>query len=323
MIEGDVRQAASRLAPLYGKPFGVLTSSGMAAIELALDLCGVVTGDEVVVPAECCFRVPAAVLKHGARPVFAATQAHQLDPARLNAAMGPRTRAVIAVHHFGLPCRLREIRELMPVGVALIEDAAQAFDLSNEGAHVGLWSDFVVSSFSTNKPMSLDGGGGVFGSLPSLTYALDGYGPEQRMSAGPPRSFPLHPAAVQRLEIALAAAALKISRRRSLVRSLSPVLESAGLLPWSGRAGDLPCWHRLPLFPSTPAVRRAALEAKAAGIAVELPHDIAIPDLPMFAGARRCHSGVYRDSLLIRLDNHEAVKRWAEALVEPPRAGFR
>jgi DegT/DnrJ/EryC1/StrS aminotransferase family len=314
MTASSVKQAAERLAPLYGKQYGVMTASGMAAAELALELCGVGHGDEVIVPAETCFRVPAAILRRGARPVFAATVSHLLDPARLKAAISPSTRAVVAVHHFGLPCQLRALRQELPEKIALIEDAAQAFDLLSENAPVGTWSDYVISSFSQSKPVSLGGGGGVFSDAPDLTEALDGYGLSRRMSEAPPRSFPLHPAAVEGLEAAIRKATSRIERRRNLARSLRPLVEKARLQPWSGREGDAPCWHRLPLNPRDTAARRAALAAQAAELVLERPHETALPDLPMFASARRVLESAVPNGLFLRLDNEEAATRWARAL---------
>ena len=309
-----VKQAAERLTPFYGKPYGVMTASGMAAAELALELCGVGRDDEVVVPAETCFRVPAAVLRRGASPVFAATTAHLLDPSQLKAAMGPRTRAVVAVHHFGLPCPMRALRMEIPDKVALIEDAAQAFDLRIAGTPVGTWSDYVISSFSANKPISLNGGGGVFGAEPSLIQALDGYGNSPRMAVVPPRSYPLHPAAVEGLDAAIREAKHKINLRRDLAERLRPILEAAGLHLWNGREGDVPCWHRLPLCARDTAARRAAFAAQASDCAVELPHEVALPDLPMFANARNLAKDAAADGLFLRLDNADSVTVWANAL---------
>lgn len=310
----NIKKAAEQLAPLYGKPYGVMTASGMAAAELALELCGVDRGDEVVVPCETCFRVPAAVLRRGATPVFAATTSHLLEPKQLKLAIGPRTRAVVAVHHFGLPCHMHELRKEIPNTVALIEDAAQAFDLRIDGSRVGKWSDYVISSFSSSKPVALGGGGGVFGASSDLTEALDGYGDSPRLAKEPPRSYTLHPAAIERLDAAISEAKRKIDTRRNLARRIQPILERVGLHPWIGREGDAPCWHRLPFRTKDTASRQTVLSAHEANCAIELPHKTALPDLPMFRNARGVRKVDTADDLYLRLDNEDCVDVWVHAL---------
>ena len=314
MSADPVKQAAKRLARLYGKRSGAMTASGMAAVELALELCGVGPGDEVIVPQETCFRVPSAAVRLGAWPVFAATRRHLIDPRRLDEALSSRTRAVIAVHHYGLPCPMRDIRDVLPKGLPLIEDAAQAFDLAAQGDALGRWSDYVISSFSASKPLSLDGGGGVFGDADGLADAMDGYGTARREADRPPRPYPLHPSAVTDIQSAIERAESLVARRRAAEARLRPALEAAGLKPWQPCGQDAPCWQRLPLEPQSTAAREAALRPPEAVHAVEPPHTIALINLPLFAGARRITAATATSSLFLRIDETAAVEAWIEAL---------
>jgi dTDP-4-amino-4,6-dideoxygalactose transaminase len=115
----------------------------------AVGAVGVGPGDEVIVPATTMSATAVACLFYGGIPVFADIEDETfcIDPASVEAAIGPRTRAIIAVNLFGHPARLAELRELADSrGIALIEDAAQS-PLSFEGGrragtigHIGVFS---------------------------------------------------------------------------------------------------------------------------------------------------------------------------------------
>lgn len=112
------------LAEAAGAPFAVAVSSGTDALLASLIALGVGPGDEVVTTPFSFFATAEVICRVGAVPVFADIDPEtlNLDPVRARAVMGPRTRAVIPVHLFGLPATLPEC----PPGVAILEDAAQA-----------------------------------------------------------------------------------------------------------------------------------------------------------------------------------------------------
>jgi len=308
-----LREAARTLAPYYGKVFGTLTATGMAAIEVGLEWVGVRPEDEVVVPSECCYLVPAAIRRLGAVPVFALVDDRlTLDPLEIHRVLTVRTRAVLAVHHLGLPCPVRALRMATPTEIPIIEDAAQAFDLRSEGAAVGSTADIVVTSFGEGKPLSLMGGGGVFASQQLLENAMDRHTAAAREGTTLPRSSALHPRAVEDLEAHIKAAHELIARRRKAVARLTPLLHRAGLRPWRGRLYDSPSWHRLPVWAQDAAARENALMAVSAEKVVQLPHATSVPQLMHFKEHTIVLSPqTFEELLLIRLDDHERLEEWA------------
>jgi perosamine synthetase len=139
VLQGPEVAAFEReLAAAVGAAHAVAVSSGTAAIELALRVLGVGAGDEVVTVSHSFIATANAVLAVGARPVFVDVEPDTLgmDPARLIAALGPRTRAVLCVHQLGLPCDLAGVLAAAR-DVPVIEDAACA--LGSEILLEGRW----------------------------------------------------------------------------------------------------------------------------------------------------------------------------------------
>ncbi|MFZ5479912.1 MAG: DegT/DnrJ/EryC1/StrS family aminotransferase [Myxococcota bacterium] len=146
-----VAEAEHRLAAMFGWRHGVGVNSGTDALVYALQALGVSPGDEVIVPAVTFFATAGAVARIGARPVVADVRADLplLDPATLP--IGPRTRAVVAVHLFGEACVLPDL----PVPV--VDDAAQAAG-ADPPAKVGAVG---AASFYPTKTLGAAGDGGI------------------------------------------------------------------------------------------------------------------------------------------------------------------
>src|SRR5467141_5141593 len=102
------------VAQACGARFGVGVASGTEALELALHACGVSAGDEVIVPSFTFIATGSAVTSLGARPVFADIEpaTFNLDPSQLELRITPRTRAIVAVHLFGLAADMDPILAL-------------------------------------------------------------------------------------------------------------------------------------------------------------------------------------------------------------------
>ena len=126
-ILGPNVQAFEEEAAAYlGVQHAVGVANGTDALVLALDAMGVGEGDEVICPAFTFYATAEAIIRRGARPVFADIEAASLniDPEDAARRITPRTKAIIPVHLFGRPAALDELKGL---GVPLLEDAAQAF----------------------------------------------------------------------------------------------------------------------------------------------------------------------------------------------------
>ena len=151
-------------ADYTGAAHGIAVSNGTVAIEVALQGLGIQAGDEVIVPSCTFVATASAVLRMGARPVFADLCPHSgnLTPQSVDAVTTERTRAVIAVHLGGWPARVVELAELCRSrGHAFIEDCAQAHGAAVGGQRVGSFSDVAAFSFCQDKIMTTAGEGGM------------------------------------------------------------------------------------------------------------------------------------------------------------------
>lgn len=147
-----------------GTEHGVAVSNGTTALEVVLKALGVGRGDEVVVPA-LTFAAAAAVVVHvGAEPVLADVHPDYwcLDPRALARAVGPRTRAVIAVHSYGHPCDMDPILDTCGrAGIPVVEDCAEAHGARYRGHPMGSMGRCGTFSFYGNKIITTGEGGMV------------------------------------------------------------------------------------------------------------------------------------------------------------------
>jgi UDP-4-amino-4-deoxy-L-arabinose-oxoglutarate aminotransferase len=169
---GDFEQA---FAQYLGCPHVVGVSSCTMGLALALEVLGVRAGDEVVTTPMTFISTPNAALFHGAVPVFADVDPKTglLDPAAVEAAITPRTRAVIAVHLYGQLADMRRLRAICDRHhVALVEDAAHAIEAERDGVRVAELADATVFSFYATKTMTSGDGGAIAVRDPALAERL-------------------------------------------------------------------------------------------------------------------------------------------------------
>ena len=157
------RELEQRFAAYVGAQHAIATSSCTTALHLALIAAGVGPGDEVVTTSYTWPATTNAIIHAGATPVFADVDPGSLnvDPRAMEAAIGPRTRALLPVHFAGAACDMDAIEELANSrGLAVVEDAAHAVETTVGGRKVGSIGDFTCFSLYATK--SLAGGeGGV------------------------------------------------------------------------------------------------------------------------------------------------------------------
>jgi dTDP-4-amino-4,6-dideoxygalactose transaminase len=157
-----VRRFEAALSSFCGdRPVRVLTSA-TAAVEVALQLCGIGPGDEVITAAQSFFTVLNMIAKVGAKPVFVDCDlvTRNLDLAAVEAAITPRSRAIIPTHWPGTLVDLDALHALARRrGLRVIEDAALVFGSRSQGRNVGAFGDLVTFSFHPNKNItSIEGG---------------------------------------------------------------------------------------------------------------------------------------------------------------------
>jgi dTDP-4-amino-4,6-dideoxygalactose transaminase len=138
--------------------------NGLDALHLVLRAWGIGAGDEVIVPSNTFIATWLAVSHAGAQPVPVEPDAneHNLDPARVEAAIGPRTRAIVAVHLYGRPAPMDALRGIARRhGLRLLEDAAQAHGATWRGQRCGALGDAAAFSFYPGKNLGALGDGGA------------------------------------------------------------------------------------------------------------------------------------------------------------------
>lgn len=157
-------QAEEALAAALGGVGPLLLNSCTAALEAAVLLAGVGPGDEVVLPSFTFVSCGNAVVRAGARPVFADVDPATLnvDPASIARLMTDRTRAIMVVHYGGRACDMRAVLALARErGVAVIEDAAHGLGARWEGRPLGTIGDFGCFSFHGTKDVVCGEGGAL------------------------------------------------------------------------------------------------------------------------------------------------------------------
>jgi dTDP-4-amino-4,6-dideoxygalactose transaminase len=160
----EVRALEAEVAALCGVRHGVGVNSGTDALHLALAAVGVGPGDEVVTPAFSFVASASAAVMLGATPVFVDIdpETFNLDPAAVERALTPRSRAVVAVHLYGQVAAMERIAGLARArGLAVVEDAAQAVGAEYGGRPVGSWGDATCLSFYPTKNLGACGDGGM------------------------------------------------------------------------------------------------------------------------------------------------------------------
>jgi dTDP-4-amino-4,6-dideoxygalactose transaminase len=160
----EVEAFEAEFAAYCGARYCVGVNSGTAALQLALQACGVGAGDEVIVPANTFFATAEAVSTAGATPVFvdADPVSYNIDPAKIEAAVTARTRAVIPVHLYGQPADLDAVFEVAARhNLSVVEDAAQAHGAEYKGRRVGALGRAGCFSFYPGKNLGAYGEGGA------------------------------------------------------------------------------------------------------------------------------------------------------------------
>lgn len=152
----------------------LMTTSATHALEMAAQLIGLKEGDEVIMPSFTFSSTANAVLKEGARPVFAEVRndTFNLDPADFEAKISSKTKAVIPVHYAGLSCEMDQINEIAAENdIFIIEDAAHAVNSFYQGRAAGSLGDFGCYSFHGSKNfVSGEGGALIINSKQQLLF---------------------------------------------------------------------------------------------------------------------------------------------------------
>ncbi|MEO0445090.1 MAG: aminotransferase class I/II-fold pyridoxal phosphate-dependent enzyme [Verrucomicrobiota bacterium] len=159
-----VSRFESEFAAYHGMAHGVACSSGTTALHLGLLSLDISQGDEVIVPDLTFGATANAVIHAGANPVLVDVEPEtwNMDPEAVRAAVTKRTKAILPVHLYGLPCDLAALGEIAEEhGLSMMEDCAEALGARFQGRPVGSFGDVSAFSFFANKTITTGEGGMV------------------------------------------------------------------------------------------------------------------------------------------------------------------
>lgn len=165
VVQGpEVKGFEDEFSAYVGGRHCVAVNSGTSALHMSLLAMGIGPGDEVIVPSFSFAATGNAVRLVGAEPVFADIQrdTFNIDPAAVEALVGPKTAAIMPVHLYGLPADMPAITAIAEKhGLAVVEDAAQAHDARIGDRPVGAWGKAACFSFYPTKNLGALGDGGA------------------------------------------------------------------------------------------------------------------------------------------------------------------
>lgn len=159
----EVDRLEDDFAAVIGAKHGIGVGSGTDALFLSLKALGVDRGDEVITTPYTFFATLGAIVTAGARPVFVDIRDdYNIDPAKIEAAITPRTKAILPVHWSGKPCDMDPIKEIADRrGLAIVEDACHAVKATYRGRGAGVLGTLGCFSFHPLKNLNVWGDGGI------------------------------------------------------------------------------------------------------------------------------------------------------------------
>ncbi|ASK26848.1 DegT/DnrJ/EryC1/StrS family aminotransferase [Neisseria chenwenguii] len=160
----EVAELEGKLAEYCGAKYCISVANGTDALQIALMALGIGAGDEVIIPGFTYIATAETAALLGAKPVYIDVdeQTYNLDPAKLEAAITPNTKAIIPVSLYGQCADFDAINEISARhGLPVIEDAAQSFGATYKGRKSGNLSTISCTSFFPSKPLGCYGDGGA------------------------------------------------------------------------------------------------------------------------------------------------------------------
>ncbi len=159
-----VKRFEDGMAKLTNRKYAVAVSNGSAALETAVIALGLGEGDEVIIPTFTIISCAAPIVRAGANPVLvdADPTTWNMDVSAIEEKITPRTKAIMAVHIYGLPVDMEPVLALAKkYGLYVIEDAAEMIGQTYKGKPCGSFGDISIFSFYPNKHITTGEGGMV------------------------------------------------------------------------------------------------------------------------------------------------------------------
>jgi len=266
--------------------------NGTDALELALRASGIGPGDEVIVPANTFVASAEAVVRAGARVVFADCDENFLiDPVSVGERMTAETRAVIAVHLYGQAAPVDELRLLVGPDVVLVEDAAQAQGARSHGRRAGSLGDVAGTSFYPGKNLGAYGDAGAVitssDAIAAEVRALSNHGgvhKYEHLRVGTNSRLDSLQAVVLSAKLALLDE-WNAERRRLAARYTALLDGTPGVVTPRTAPGNEHVFHQFVV--RVPQRDRVFQDMSDAGIGVGIHYPLPVHQLPAFADAAR------------------------------------
>ena len=159
-----INQFEESFSKYCGTKHGIAASNGTTALHLALASMGIKAGDEVIIPTFTMIATVNSVTYTGAKPVLVDSELEtwNMDPAKIEKKITPKTKAIMVMHTYGHPCAMDEINEIAEKhDLYVIEDAAEAHGAEYKSKRAGSLGDAGCFSFYANKIITTGEGGMV------------------------------------------------------------------------------------------------------------------------------------------------------------------
>lgn len=275
----EVEAFEAEWASYCGARHAVGLANGLDALILALRALDVGAGDEVIVPSNTYIATWLAVSAVGATPVPVEPDpaTHNIDPARIAAAVTARTRVLLPVHLYGQPADLDPILNLARThGLKVVEDAAQAHGARYKGKRIGAHSDIVCWSFYPGKNLGALGDGGAIttndADLAERIALLRNYGSRQKyVNEEPGVNSRLDPIQAAVLRAKLPLLDEWTERRRAIAAAYDSGLREAGLVLPQVPEWAEPVWHLYVVRSSARDALQARLGQQGIGTLIHYP----------------------------------------------------
>ena len=288
----EIGEFEREYAAYVGADHCVGAGNGTDALELALRASGIGPGDEVIVPANTFVASAEAVVRAGARVVFADCDENFLiDPVSVGERMTAETRAVIAVHLYGQAAPVDELRLLVGPDVVLVEDAAQAQGARSHGRRAGSLGDVAGTSFYPGKNLGAYGDAGAVitssDAIAAEVRALSNHGgvhKYEHLRVGTNSRLDSLQAVVLSAKLALLDE-WNAERRRLAARYTALLDGTPGVVTPRTAPGNEHVFHQFVV--RVPQRDRVFQDMSDAGIGVGIHYPLPVHQLPAFADAAR------------------------------------
>jgi dTDP-4-amino-4,6-dideoxygalactose transaminase len=185
--DGEAEKFEKAFADFNGSEYAISCANGSVALRIALISCGVKPGDEVIIPPYTFIATASVVIEANCVPVFADIDpdTYNIDPAAIEKAISPRTKAIIPVHFGGQSCDMDAIMQIAERhGIKVIEDACHAHGGEYKGKKLGTIGDAGCFSFQSSKNLSAGEGGIILTSDAELAAMASSLRNVGRISGG-------------------------------------------------------------------------------------------------------------------------------------------